>query len=133
MRHYFSKAHNTQNSFLLALCLFGDVSNGGSFLANNCSHVLRRYQQSQRDVNMLGFRRDSRTWGPTTRHAMGSITRTSAIIWPTLPPIKLRSVIRDVGDTQGVVLKLISIQLLDGSEKNQAFALCYTKYSICYR
>ncbi len=57
---------------------------------------------------------------PSAGSTSGSVTRSPAIIGPPLASLQLRVLIRNVGNTQGVVLKLVSIQLLDGSERDAA-------------
>lgn len=57
--------------------------------------------------------------GATARAATGPVTWASAVVRPPMDPLQLRGLIRDVGNVQGVVLKLVPIQLLDGSEKDE--------------
>lgn len=107
---------NPSRCYPLALCLLGDVTNGGSFLADDCANVLCGHQQSQRDVGMWRFGGHPRIWGPTAGSAPGPVARSPAVIRPPLASLQFRGFIGDVGDTQGIVFKLVSIQLLDGSE-----------------
>lgn len=100
----------------LALRLLGDVTDGGPLLADDGSNILCGYQEPQRDVSMWRFRRHSAR-GPTTGPSTRPITRAAAIVRPPLTSFQLRELVRDVGDTQGVVLKLVSIELLDSSDR----------------
>lgn len=95
--------------YVLASCLLGYVADGSSLLANDGSNVLREYQQSQRDVSMRRFRRHTGAWGSTTGPTSWAIARTSTIIGSPLVILQFRVLIRDIGDPQGVVLKLVSI------------------------
>lgn len=45
-----------------------------------------------------------------------SVAGTSAELLPPLAALQLRVLVGDVGDAQRVVLQLVSIELLDGSE-----------------
>lgn len=102
----------------LALRLLGDVANGGSLLADDGSNVLCGYQQSQRDVGVRRFGGHPGARGPAAGPSSGPVTRAPAVIGAPLASLQLRVLIRDVRDAQGVVLKLVSIQLLDGSERD---------------
>lgn len=104
--------------YSLALRLLGDVANGGSLLADDGSNVLCGYQQSQRDVGVRRFGWHPRARGPTTGPATRPISRAPTVIRPALASVQLSGIVGNVGDVQGVVLKLVSIQLLDGSEKD---------------
>lgn len=112
------RVKHTQSGHSLARCLLGDVTNGGSLLADDGTDVLCGYQQSQRDVYVLSFGGHPWARGTTAGPASGAIARSTAIIGPPLASLQLRVLIRDVGDTQGIVLKLVTIQLLDGSERD---------------
>ena len=103
------------NHHPLALRLLGDVANSGALFADDGSNILCGYQQSERDVGMWGFSGHPRAGGPTTESTTGPVARAPTVIRPPLASLHLRSFIRDVRDTQGVVLKLVSIQFLDGS------------------
>lgn len=110
---------HTLDQHSLALRLLGDVADSSSLLADDGSHILCGYQQSQRDVGMWRFAGHP-GGGPATRSTAGPVARATAIIGTPLPSLQLRGFVRDIGDTQGVVLKLVSIQLLDGSERERA-------------
>lgn len=102
----------------LALRLLGDVADGGPLLADDGSDVLRGHQQPQGDVGVRRLVEHPRARGARARPPPGPVS-TPAVFGPSLASISLRVLVGDVGDAQGVVLKLVSIQLLDGSEGRQ--------------
>lgn len=99
----------------LALRLLGDVANRRPLLADDGSNVLRGHQQPQRDVGVRRLGRHPRARGAATGPTR-SVSGATAVIRPPLAPVQLSRVVRDVRHMQGVVLKLVSVQLLDGSE-----------------
>lgn len=106
---------NQRKDHPLALRLLGDVANSSALLADDGSNVLGGHQQSERDVCMGGFGGHPRAWGPSTGTPTGPVARAPAIIRSPLASFHVRGLVRDVGDTQSVVLQLVPVQLLDGS------------------
>ena len=97
----------------LALRLLGDVTDGGALFPDDGTHVLGGHQQAQGDVRVLVLGGDPRPWGAAPGATPGAVS-TAAVVRASLS-INFRVLVRDVGDAKGVVLKLVSIQLLDGS------------------
>lgn len=108
--------------YVLASCLLGDVADGGSLLADDGADVLRGYQQSQGDVGVRRLTRHPGARGAAVRATPGSVAGASAVLLPPLAALQLRVLVGDVGDAQRVVLQLVPIELLDGSEAEACFA-----------
>lgn len=98
----------------LALRLLGDVADGGALLADDGADVLRGHQQPQGDVGVrLGGHPGAR--GAPAGPPPGPVA-TATVVGPPLAALLLRGLVGDVGDAQSVVLELVPVQLLDGSE-----------------
>lgn len=104
------------SGYVLASCLLGDVADGGSLLADDGADVLRGHQQSQGDVGVRRLAGHPGARGAPVRAAPGSVAGASAVLRPPLAALQLRVLVWDVGDAQCVVLQLVPIELLDGSE-----------------
>lgn len=67
--------------------------------------------------------------GAAVGAAARSIAGASAVLLAALAALQLRVLVGDVGDAQRVVLQLVSVQLLDGSEAKASIA----KFRCCSR
>lgn len=99
---------------LLWLRLFGDILDGVAFLADDGSHKLSRHEHAQWEVVLSGAWRSVASWWPGLRGALvpGSPTPTtragSLDRWSSIR-------VHDIWHLEGVVVELVSCQLLDGS------------------
>lgn len=91
------------------LGLFSDVLDGQALLSDDGTNKLGGDQDPQREINLSGLRR-----------APGAVALFPGGVVPTLDSLRGRRrahlFIGDVGNLEGVVLKLMPTQLLNGSE-----------------
>ena len=99
------------------MCLLGDVADGGPLLADDGPDVLRGHQEPQGDIGVLVLGGHPGAWGAAAAvPAAGAVAGAPAVVGPPRAALRLGGLVGDVGDVQGIVLKLVAIELLDGSE-----------------
>lgn len=103
---------------LLGLGLFGDILDGLALLADDGSNKLRRHEHAQGKVVMPGPRSAALPRGPGLGGALipGRPAATTAAAPSAGRLVRRRRVhVRDVGHLEGVVVQLVSRELLKGS------------------
>lgn len=96
------------------MSLLGDVADSGTFFANDGTHILGWYKQTERDISVLMLRRHPCARGTLPGVDTSTVSRTATVVRAALG-VNVQALVRYVRHAQSVVLKLVAIQLLDRS------------------
>lgn len=107
--------YSARSGHPLALSLLGDVADGGTLFSNDGAHILGWYKQTERYVSVLMLGGHPCARGTLSGVDTSTISRAASVVRAALG-VSVQALVRYVGHAQSVVLKLVTIQLLDSSE-----------------